>query len=363
MQYQQPTSGEHRQEEHKHRSPKRILFVLTNTFVLGNTGRATGWDVEELAVPYYSLAKQHYLFFASIKGGVTQFDPASLERAKDNEYVKRIIYDDEARHHWEHTKHLGSLDPDHFDAIIFPGGHGPMFDLPQSRECQRLVTRLYDEGGIVASVCHGAAGFVHAKMSGGSYFVNQKRLTCFTDKEEQEYGLDQAVPFLLQSELEKAGALFECSPSGQGKTVVYERLITGQNPASLPEWVSSLQSLLQQQPHRHDRLEQYHAHYAQLGHPVHHGPFKPQQQQQQQPQQQPSDVSRLGETQRPRVNVDVDIQADISLVDQAGVQQHQSVQKKASVGDNTEGGLKKDYKGDKGSRSDEAQGERIPPQF
>ncbi|MXU64338.1 type 1 glutamine amidotransferase domain-containing protein [Oceanomicrobium pacificus] len=214
---------------------KKILFVLTSHTDLGDTGKPTGFYFEEMAAPYYALTDAgHEVTLASIAGGAPDPDPGSLDADEDARPapVRRFLADKAAMTKLAETKAIADTDVSGFDAIFLPGGHGTAFDFPESDALAERVGQVFDQGGIVAAVCHGPAGLVNAKTAHGAPLVEGRRVNSFTDAEERAVELDGVVPFLLESRLRQLGAHFEAGDTFTEKAVRDGRLITGQNPMS-----------------------------------------------------------------------------------------------------------------------------------
>lgn len=213
----------------------RVLIVLTSHTQLGGTGRATGFYFDEMAAPYYALASAgHTVDIASIKGGPAVHDPNSVKAnpAERPAAVQRFLTDPAAMAKLSATPAIAAVDASAYDAVFLPGGHGAMYDFPQSAALAALVSRIYDRGGIVGAVCHGPAGLLNAKRAGGRPLVAGLRVNSFTDAEEEAVGLAGEMPFLLESRLRALGGRFEGAPNFTSKAVRDGRLITGQNPMS-----------------------------------------------------------------------------------------------------------------------------------
>jgi putative intracellular protease/amidase len=212
----------------------RILFVTTSHRNVGSTGKPTGLWLEELAVPYYVLRDAgHQIDIASIRGGEVPLDPGSVKPAGQNGAESdRFLQDAAAMQALRTTPAVEDVRFEDYEAVFLPGGHGTMWDLPESQALARGVGRLFDAGKIVAAVCHGPAGLVSAKRADGQPIVKDKRVNSFTDAEEKAAGLEQAVPFLLASRLTELGARFEGGENFTPYSVQDGNLITGQNPMS-----------------------------------------------------------------------------------------------------------------------------------
>jgi putative intracellular protease/amidase len=204
----------------------RILMVVTSHSELPD-GHKTGLWLEEYGTPYNEfIAAGFDIVTASPKGGPAPIDPRSFDsKAATSTYAKAV-------EQLERTKRLDEVEPAPFDAIFFPGGHGPMFDLAQDARVKALLRHFVDGGKLYAAVCHGPAAFVGATTASGQPIVAGKRLTAFTNEEEREVGLDKAVPFLLEDKLRDEGSRFEKKPNWSDHVVTDGMLITGQNPQS-----------------------------------------------------------------------------------------------------------------------------------
>ncbi len=212
--------------------PLSILIVTTSHGAIGNTGKRTGLWLEELTTPYYIFRDAGAaVTIASIKGGAVPIDPRS-EEGDLPASAKRFRADPEAKRAFGTTLPINAVDVSPYDAIFLPGGHGTMWDLPESRDLAVRVAQAYEAGKVVAAVCHGPAGLVGAKRADGSPLVAGKRVSAFTNEEEEAAGLTKAVPFLLETRLAELGAHVETGPRFQPLAIRDGQLVTGQNPAS-----------------------------------------------------------------------------------------------------------------------------------
>ncbi|KAF6766776.1 ThiJ/PfpI [Kalmanozyma brasiliensis GHG001] len=220
---------------------KKILVVFTSHTQLIGSDHPTGYYLPEIAHPYYILKGAGYtLDAASPKGGKAPLDQSSVDAFKNDEDSVKFLNDSEAQEWVSNTKTLSSIDPtsavSEYDAIFYPGGHGPCFDLPVDSTSQALIKGFYEAGKPTSAVCHAPAVFTDVKLSDGSYLVNGKTVTCFTNEEEEQAGLTKAVPWLVESRLVERGAKFEKTQPWGEKVVVDKTggklLISGQNPAS-----------------------------------------------------------------------------------------------------------------------------------
>ena len=204
---------------------KNVLMIVTSHAQLGNTGTKTGFWLEELAAPYYELLDAGFaVTLASPKGGRPPADPKS--ESSDAPAVKRFLADPTALALLETTKPLASV-TEKFDAYFVVGGHGVMWDLADDDDLARLLGRANDEGHVVAAVCHGPAAF--AKLGN---VVRGRRVTGFSNEEEDAVGLTPVVPFALESKLVELGGKYERGPKWGAFAVRDGNLVTGQNPAS-----------------------------------------------------------------------------------------------------------------------------------
>jgi putative intracellular protease/amidase len=210
----------------------KILMVLTSHDQLGNTGRKTGFWLEEFAAPYFVFRDAGVeLTLASPKGGQPPIDPKSDLPENQTPAMARFKKDEAAQKALAHTVRLADVKEEDFDAVFYPGGHGPMWDLAESPVSIALIESFYNSGKPVALVCH-APGVLRHVTYKGEPLVKGKRVTGFTNGEEEEVQLTKVVPFLVENELKRLGAIFEKVPNWQPFSIVDGRLITGQNPAS-----------------------------------------------------------------------------------------------------------------------------------
>jgi putative intracellular protease/amidase len=210
----------------------KILMVLTSHDKLGNTGRKTGFWLEEFAAPYFTFRDAGVdLTLASPKGGQPPVDPKSDLPENQTSAMTRFKQDASAQKDLANTVKLADMRSEDFDTIFYVGGHGPMWDLVDNPVSIALIESFYDSGKPVAAVCHSPAVF-HRVMYQGVPLVKGKRVTGFTNEEEEEIGLTKVVPFLVEDELKRVGGLFEKVPNWEPFSIVDGRVITGQNPAS-----------------------------------------------------------------------------------------------------------------------------------
>lgn len=222
----------------------KILMVLTSHDRLGNTGRKTGFWLEEFASPYYVFKDAGAdLTVASPKGGQPPIDPKSDEPGNQTASMARFKGDKEAQAVLANTVKLETIDAGDFDTVFYSGGHGPMWDLVDNKKSISLIESFYNSGKPVAAVCHAPAVFHHVKYQ-GEPLVKGKRVTGFTNSEEAAVGLTDVVPFLVEDDLKQMGGLFEKVADWGSFAITDGRLITGQNPASSTAAAQALLMLL-----------------------------------------------------------------------------------------------------------------------
>lgn len=212
---------------------KKVLMVLTSHDTLGNTGRKTGFWLEELAAPYYTLKDAGVeIVLASPAGGQPPLDPKSNEPAFQTDLTRRFEADPAATAQLAATVRLDSVDQADFDSVFYPGGHGPLWDLAEDRHSIALIASFIAANKPVALVCHAPGVLRHVKAVDGRPLVEGKQVSGFTNTEEDAVGLTDVVPFLVEDELKKLGGLYAKGPDWASYVVRDGLLITGQNPAS-----------------------------------------------------------------------------------------------------------------------------------
>jgi putative intracellular protease/amidase len=222
----------------------KILMVLTSHDQLGNTGRKTGFWLEEFAAPYFVFHDAGVqLTLATPKGGQPPVDPKSDLPENQTPAMARFKQDPAAQSALAHTVKLADMKAADFDTVFYVGGHGPMWDLAESTDSISLIESFYNSGKPVALVCH-SPGVLHRVTYKGAPLVQGKRVTGFTNGEEEAVQLTHVVPFLVEDELIRLGAIFEKVANWQPFSVVDGRLITGQNPASSTVAAQNLINLL-----------------------------------------------------------------------------------------------------------------------
>ena len=212
---------------------KNVLFVLTSHDELGNTGEKTGFWVEEFAAPYYLLKdKGVNITLASPKGGQPPIDPKSNEPDFQTPATKRYFEDKETMELMANTKKLTEVNADDFDAVFYPGGHGPLWDLAESETSATLIESFYSSNKPVAAVCHAPGVFKNVKDQNGEPLVKGKQVTGFTNTEEEAVQLTDVVPFLVEDMLKEKGGVYSKKDDWSEYAIEDGLLITGQNPAS-----------------------------------------------------------------------------------------------------------------------------------
>jgi len=211
----------------------KILMVLTSHDRLGDTGHKTGFWLEEFAAPYYVFKDAGAeIVVASPKGGQPPLDPKSDAPDAQTAATVRFNEDADALAVLANTQRLKDVVDGDFDALFYPGGHGPMWDLAEDQDSIRLIEQTFSAGKPVAAVCHGPAVFRHPRGALGEPLVKDKRVTGFSNEEEAAVGLTDVVPFSLEDVLKQNGARYERGAVWQSYVVTDGRLVTGQNPAS-----------------------------------------------------------------------------------------------------------------------------------
>ncbi|EGX88112.1 ThiJ/PfpI family protein [Cordyceps militaris CM01] len=208
----------------------KILVVLTSADKIVKLDKPTGWYLPELAHPYDVLSPKAELVLASPKGGVAPLDPSSVEAFKNDASSQKFL----EKKLWEKTAPLKDFvgRSGEFAAVFYPGGHGPMYDLVDDKDSIAIIEEFYKAGKPISAVCHGPIVFAHVKVD-GKPLVEGRTVTGFTNEEEAQVGLAEAMPFLLEDRLKAVGAKWTQADQAWGEKVVVDgQIITGQNPAS-----------------------------------------------------------------------------------------------------------------------------------
>jgi putative intracellular protease/amidase len=222
---------------------KYVLFIVTNTAEIGPNHRKTGYFFPEVAHPHHEFTKQGYTVdFATLNGGLAPADGYDA-----NDPLQQEFRDSKGFARLNNSRKLSEVDASLYDAVFIPGGLGPMVDMAQDALVKKTVVEVVERGQVLGAVCHGPVALLGAKLSSGKYLVDGKRISAFTDEEEQGYAIAD-VPFLLEKALREQGARFaEVSP-WQPLSVVDGLLVTGQNPASATAVARDIIKLLEAQP-------------------------------------------------------------------------------------------------------------------
>jgi putative intracellular protease/amidase len=211
----------------------KILMVLTSHDELGNTGRKTGFWLEEFAAPYFIFKDAGvHITIASPKGGQPPLDPKSNDPEFQTELTHRFEKDKDAQAALASSVKLNSVSHEDFDTVFYPGGHGPMWDLAEDQDSVRIIEGTLNAGKPLALVCHAPIALRHARNPDGTPIVKGKRVTCFTNSEEEAVGLTKIVPFLVEDELRRLGGIYSSADDWQPHAVYDGLLVTGQSPAS-----------------------------------------------------------------------------------------------------------------------------------
>jgi putative intracellular protease/amidase len=223
----------------------KILMVLTSHDKLGNTGKKTGFWLEEFAAPYYVFKDAGaQIVLASPKGGQPPLDPKSDAPDAQTSATARFRADAAAVAALAKTRKLADVAHDKFDAVFYPGGHGPLWDLAENSDSIRLIETTYAAGKPVAAVCHAPGVFRYANAVDGTPLVHGKSVTGFTNTEEAAVGLTDVVPFLVEDMLKKNGGNYSKKDDWQSYAITDGNLVTGQNPASSEEAARAVLKLL-----------------------------------------------------------------------------------------------------------------------
>jgi len=214
-------------------SAKKILMVLTSHDELGDTGHKTGFWVEEFAAPYYAFVDAGAeVTLASVKGGQPPVDPNSAAPDAATDATKRFEQDNAAKTLMANTKPLAEVKADDFDAVFYPGGHGPLWDLVDNQDSISLIEQFINSEKPVGAVCHASAVLLNAKNAAGKSVVFDKKVTGFSNSEEDAVQLTNVVPLLVEDELIKQGGQYQKTDDWGELAIEDGLLITGQNPAS-----------------------------------------------------------------------------------------------------------------------------------
>lgn len=212
----------------------KILIITTSHRSLGNANKPTGLWLEELTTPYYAFVDAGAsVTVASVKGGAVPVDPSSQKADGENtQSVERFLADEKVQQAIAHTPSIEEINASEYDAVFLPGGHGTMWDLPESDRLSQIISETLEQGHVVSAVCHGPAGLISAKTAAGEPVVKGRKISAFTNAEEDAVGLTDTVPFLLESKLKMLGAEIQKAGNFEAFAVADGNLVTGQNPMS-----------------------------------------------------------------------------------------------------------------------------------
>ena len=223
----------------------KVLIVLTSHSDLGNTGHKTGFWIEEFAAPYYVLADAGVeITIVSSLGGQPPIDPKSALPESQTAATRRFDGDAALQEKLAHTLKLTDVKVENYDAVFYPGGHGPLWDLANDTNSIALIENFYKQQKPIAFVCHAPGVLIKTKLPNGEPLVKGKNVTGFSDSEEEAVQLTKVVPFLLEDEFKKLGANYSKGPDWGSYVKVDGLLITGQNPGSSEEAAKELIKLL-----------------------------------------------------------------------------------------------------------------------
>ena len=223
----------------------KILMVLTSHSELGNTGKKTGFWIEEFAAPYYVFLDAGVsITIASPKGGQPPIDPSSDTPENQTPAVVRFKADKSLQNILSETHLLSTVSSDDYDAVFYPGGHGPLWDLTNDADSINLIEHFWNNKKPVAAVCHAPAVLLNVKDDAGNLLIKGKNVTGFTNSEEAAVKLTEVVPFLLENELKNKGGIYSKKEDWASYVVKDGMLITGQNPASSEAAAKELLNIL-----------------------------------------------------------------------------------------------------------------------
>ncbi|MFV9482413.1 type 1 glutamine amidotransferase domain-containing protein [Christiangramia sp. ASW11-125] len=223
----------------------KVLFVLTSHDELGDTGNKTGFWIEEFANPYYSLLdKGVEITVATPEGGKAPIDPTSDSEDNQTEDTRRFKDDEAAQKVINNTHKLSDVKEEDFDGIFYPGGHGPLWDLSNDEKSIKLIESFNEAGKPIAFVCHAPAALKNVKAKDGNALVKGKKVTGFTNSEEEAVQLTDVVPFLVEDMLKENGGIYSKEADWNEYAVTDGNLITGQNPQSSGAVASRLYEML-----------------------------------------------------------------------------------------------------------------------
>jgi putative intracellular protease/amidase len=206
---------------------KKILFMVSSTSIIGPKKRRTGNLLTEVAHPYEAFKKQGYdIDVYSVKGG-----EAPIDMVEETDPVNVAFLNDDGLTKMKNSSSIEDVSVDKYDAVFVPGGLAPVVDMPENPTVQKILSSMYEKGGVVSAVCHGPVSLINVKLKDGTYLVDGKKVTGFSIAEELNYAKED-VPFELEDALKERGAKYSCVAPWQPYSIADGRLVTGQNPAS-----------------------------------------------------------------------------------------------------------------------------------
>jgi putative intracellular protease/amidase len=230
----------------------KILMVLTSHDRLGDTGKQTGFWLEEFAGPYYVFKDAGAdIVLASPKGGQPPLDPNSDVTESETTATRRFKQDPEAQQALANTVLLSSVSHEEFEGVFYPGGHGPLWDLAEDRDSITMIESMHAAGKPISAVCHGPGAFRHTKRHDGRPLVEGKRVTGFANSEEEAVQLTNVVPFLVEDMLKQCGGNYSKGDDWSSYVLVDGNLVTGQNPESSVAAAQEFLKMLSKEPVGH----------------------------------------------------------------------------------------------------------------
>lgn len=223
-----------------------VLFVLTSHAAFGDTGRTTGLWLEEFLAPYYHFVDAGVAVrLASPRGASVPVDPGSVDALKDSHLYQRYVADAVLAERMNSTIKLSAALESEISALVYPGGHGPLWDLRDNPDSVALIESFIASGKPVATLCHAGCALLEARKSDGSPLIEGVQVTAFSDSEEAAVGLEQSVPYLVETDMKALGAVYSKAADWESHVVVCGSLVTGQNPASSVGVAEAVMKLLQ----------------------------------------------------------------------------------------------------------------------
>lgn len=222
---------------------KNVLMVTTSHDVMGNSNEKTGLWLSELTHPYYSILDENInIDIVSIMGGEIPIDPNSV--AQEDYYNDKFLADDNLKNIMKNSTSLRDVNIKEYDAIVFAGGHGTMWDFPNNSNIHSKVLDIYAKNGVIGAICHGVAALINVKDNNGQNIIRDKEVTGFSNNEEKIVGLTDVVPFSLEESLVEAGAKYSSASEWQSYVKSDSKIITAQNPQSATDFAKAIKQSL-----------------------------------------------------------------------------------------------------------------------